>query len=95
VQEAENGAIGMSMALRNEADMVVCDVMMPELDGFQLLKALRADARWREVPFVFLTASADMDSHDLGIALGADDYLTKPFNLMDVMALIRRRLKQT
>ena len=90
--EAENGARGLAEALRNVADLIVCDVMMPELDGFELLGRLRADIGWKEVPFIFLTASAEGDNRVHGLALGAADYMTKPFNLIELMDLVRRRL---
>lgn len=93
VIEAENGMSGLSLALGNIADLIICDVMMPELDGFALLARLRASPEWREVPFIFLSASAEMDVRLQGFALGAIEYITKPFHLIDVMALVRRRLE--
>ncbi len=92
VLEAEDGAQGMAMALSGNPDLILCDVMMPEIDGFEMLARLRADRTWCEVPFVFLTASVEGDTRKAGLALGADEYLTKPFNLAEVLALIRRRL---
>jgi len=92
VLEAEDGAQGMALALSANPDLILCDVMMPEIDGFEMLARLRADLAWNEVPFIFLTASVEGDTRKAGLALGADEYLTKPFNLAEVLALIRRRL---
>ena len=92
VLEAENGAQGLALALSANPDLILCDVMMPEIDGFEMLARLRADPAWYEVPFIFLTASAEGDTRKAGLALGADEYLTKPFNLAEVLSLIRRRL---
>lgn len=92
VIEADNGRSGLSLAMSNVADLIICDVMMPELDGFGLLARLRNSSGWREVPFIFLSASAEMDVRLQGFALGAIEYITKPFHLIDVITLIRRRL---
>ncbi|MCF8179328.1 MAG: response regulator [Sulfuritalea sp.] len=92
VVEAENGQQGLDKIRACLPDLILCDVMMPELDGFSLLKMLRADPHTAAVPFVFLTASAEKENLQLGQELGADEYVTKPFNLMDLAALIRRRL---
>jgi CheY-like chemotaxis protein len=95
VVEAENGQKGLDMIRSSLPDLIVCDVMMPELDGFGLLKILRTDPRTAAVPFVFLTASAERESLAHGQDLGADEYVTKPFNLVQLAALIRRRLGDT
>jgi len=92
VIEAENGQRGLELIRTSLPDLVICDVMMPELDGFGLLKILRADPHTAAVPFVFLTASAEKESLEHGRELGADEYVTKPFNLPQLAALIRRRL---
>ena len=89
---AENGRRGLELLRDSLPDLIICDVMMPELDGFGLLKILRADPRTAAVPFVFLTASAEKESLEHGQELGANEYVTKPFNLLQLAALIRRRL---
>ncbi len=91
VIEAGNGAQGMAMALSENPDLILCDVMMPEVGGFEMLARLRAKLPWSEVPFIFLTASVEGDTREAGLALGADEFLTKPFNLVEVLDLIRRR----
>lgn len=93
VIEAADGAQGMAMALSENPNLILCDVMMPVVDGFDMLAGLRANLDWSEVPFVFLTASVEGDTRNAGLALGADEYLTKPFNLAEVLALVRRRLE--
>lgn len=90
--EAADGRAGLELALSRHPDLILCDVMMPELDGFSLLRRLREDPAARSIPFVFLTASAEKDDHRLGLELGADEYVTKPFNLPELAALLRRRL---
>jgi CheY-like chemotaxis protein len=92
VREAENGRRGLDLIRASLPDLVLCDVMMPELDGFELLTRLRADPATAAVPFVFLTASAEKEQLQHGRELGADEYVTKPFNLQQLAALIRRRL---
>lgn len=92
IVEAENGQKGLDAIRAGLPDLILCDVMMPGLDGFSLLKILRADPRTAAVPFVFLTASAEKESLQQGQDMGADEYVTKPFNLIQLAALIRRRL---
>lgn len=91
---AENGARGEAMALAEKPDLILCDIMMPEVSGFEMLSRLRTNPEWTAVPVVFLTASADRNLRNVGLALGAGDYLIKPFTLADILALVRRRLKE-
>ncbi len=72
---AENGRVGLELARRDPPDLILCDVMMPEMDGFAVLEALRAEPRFAEIPFIFLTALDDRSSTRRGMNLGADDYL--------------------
>lgn len=90
----ENGRIGLEMAQRDPPDLVLCDVMMPEMDGFAVLEALRADPRLSAVPFIFLTALDDRPSMRRGMNLGADDYLPKPFTRNELMEAVNSRLKK-
>jgi DNA-binding response OmpR family regulator len=92
VVQAENGRIGCELARCEAPDLIFCDVMMPEMDGFAVIRDLRADPATAGIPFVFLTASAEKDDIRLGVELGADDYVTKPFNIADLLALVARRL---
>jgi serine/threonine-protein kinase PpkA len=89
-----NGRVGLEMAQRDPPDLVLCDVMMPEMDGFAVLEALRADPRLSAVPFIFLTALDDRPSMRRGMNLGADDYLPKPFTRNELMEAVNSRLKK-
>jgi DNA-binding NarL/FixJ family response regulator len=89
---AENGRRGLELARAESPDLVLCDVMMPELDGFGVLEALRADAATATLPLIFLTARGDKPDLRRGMNLGADDYLTKPVSREDLLAAVRTRL---
>src|SRR5262245_38058436 len=78
VLTAENGRAGLELARREHPDLVLCDVMMPEMDGYGLLQALRTDPSTAAIPFIFLTAKGEKPAIRAGMNLGADDYLTKP-----------------
>jgi serine/threonine-protein kinase PpkA len=91
---AENGRVGLELARRNPPDLILCDVMMPEMDGFAVLEALRAEPRLAEIPFIFLTALDDRSSTRRGMNLGADDYLPKPFTRNELMEAVNSRLKK-
>ena len=90
--EADNGLTGLELARQHRPDLILCDVMMPKLDGFGVVRALRDDPSVSATPFVFLTASVERDDQRFGIELGADDYVTKPFNLGELAQAIARRL---
>lgn len=94
VESAENGARGMECIRARRPDLILCDVMMPVKTGFEVLAELRGDPLLARIPFVFLTASAEKDDISKGLDLGAADYVTKPFNLTELAALVRRRLKE-
>jgi len=89
---AENGRRGVDLALQAPPDLVICDVMMPELDGYGALQALRAEAATATIPFIFLTAKGDKLELRKGMNLGADDYLTKPVSRDDLLAAVKTRL---
>lgn len=91
---AEHGRAGIEMAQREHPDLIICDVMMPELDGHGVLRELRADADTAAIPFIFLTAKGDRVDVRSGMNLGADDYLTKPVAKVDLLAAIEARLKR-
>lgn len=94
VLEAENGMIGFEYARKYLPDLIVCDVLMPELDGFGLLKLLREEPSTSTTPFIFLTAKAAKEDWRGGMDLGADDYLTKPFTPEELINAIRTRLEK-
>ena len=82
---AEDGEIGVEMATLHQPDLILCDVMMPKLDGFGVVQALRQNPITSTIPLIFLTAKADRLSLRQGMDLGADDYLTKPFTLDELI----------
>lgn len=92
VVEAENGMVGFEYATKYLPDLIVCDVLMPELDGFGLLRLLREEPSTSTIPFIFLTAKAAKEDWRGGMELGADDYLTKPFTPEELINAIRTRI---
>ncbi len=94
VDSAEDGRAGIDHAKSFGPDLIVSDVMMPELDGFGLLEALRADPRFADTPFIFLTALSDRTSMRRGMNLGADDFLNKPFTRDELVEAVNSRLKK-
>ena len=91
VLTAENGADGIAAACREQPDLILCDVMMPEMDGHAVLRALRGSEVFKTTPFIFLTAKGGQDGVREGLALGADDYLTKPVVREDLLAAVKAR----
>jgi DNA-binding NarL/FixJ family response regulator len=91
---AANGAEGLAMARSERPAMILCDVMMPELDGYGVLRELRADPSFATTPFLFLTAKGERLDIRVGMNAGADDYLTKPVDIDDLLAAIRMRLER-
>ncbi|QQE64230.1 hybrid sensor histidine kinase/response regulator [Leptolyngbya sp. BL0902] len=89
---ASDGAEGLMLAQEERPDLIICDIMMPQMDGYAVLAALRADENTAAIPFIFLTAKADRDDLRQGMALGADDYLTKPFTPDELRQSINARL---
>jgi DNA-binding NarL/FixJ family response regulator len=91
---AANGRVGVQLAKKEKPDLILCDVMMTELDGYGVIAALRADAETVTIPFIFLTAKGEKPDIRAGMNLGADDYLTKPVAKADLLAAIRSRLER-
>ena len=89
---APNGKIGITMAKENLPDIVVCDIMMPEVDGYGVLEALSSNETTKHIPFIFLSAKTEHKEIRKGMDLGADDYLTKPFEEEDLLSAIESRL---
>ena len=89
---AENGRAGLQMARSERPDLILCDVMMPEMDGYSVLQALREDPATVTLPFIFLTAKGEKVDQRCGMNLGADDYLTKPVARADLLNAIASRL---
>ena len=91
---APNGRAGLSLAKRELPDVILCDVSMPEMDGYGVLESLRADSATVSIPFIFLTAKVDKKDLRTGMNLGADDYLTKPASAEEVLSAINARLNR-
>ena len=94
VRTAANGALGLEELANQRPDLVLCDVMMPVLDGFGVLEKLRADPKNSDLPFLFLTALDDRANMRRGMNLGADDYINKPFTRDELIEAVAARLKQ-
>ncbi|MSU59825.1 MAG: response regulator transcription factor [Pedosphaera sp.] len=91
---ADNGRVGLKLAQEELPDLILCDIMMPELDGYAVLQALRADKYTATIPFIFLTAKGEKADLRAGMNLGADDYLTKPVAKADLLAAIAARFER-
>lgn len=91
---AEDGLAGVKLAKQEHPDLIVCDIMMPQLDGYGVLEQLRADPKTATIPFIFLTAKAERVSMRQGMILGADDYVTKPFMVSELLESIQTQLKK-
>ena len=91
---AEDGQVGVEVAKSEKPDLVLCDVMMPKLDGYGVIAALRASPETAAIPFIFLTAKGEKPEIRAGMNLGADDYLTKPVAKADLLAAVRARLER-
>jgi CRP-like cAMP-binding protein/CheY-like chemotaxis protein len=94
VKTAANGKIGCSMARSLKPDLIICDIMMPKLDGHGVLHVLSKDPMTAAIPFIFLSAKAEKSEIRKGMELGADDYLTKPFEDMELLNAIEARFKK-
>jgi len=91
---AENGKKGVDLALKEKPDLIVCDIMMPELDGYGVLHLLRKNPDMQSTPFIFLTAKTERTDLRKGMEMGADDYITKPFDDIELLNAIEIRLKK-
>lgn len=94
VLAAENGRAGLELAARELPDLILCDIMMPGMDGHAVLQRLRATTATKAVPFIFLTAKGTAPDVREGMNLGADDYLPKPVSRNDLLKAVRTRLER-
>lgn len=92
VISAENGRVGAALAQTELPDLIICDIMMPELDGYGVLHLLGHSPETATIPFIFLTAKAEKSDMRKGMLLGADDYLTKPFDDVELLQAVEVRL---
>ena len=88
---AENGRMGIELAQKHLPALIICDILMPELDGYDVLTYLQQDRETASIPFIFLTATTDSSSFRLGMEMGADDYLRKPVTSAELRAAIASR----
>ena len=91
---APDGRKGIASAIRNVPDLIICDIMMPEIDGYEVLKTLRQQPSTFSIPFLFLTAKVEKTDQRQGMTLGADDYIMKPYEEEDILNAIESRLKK-
>lgn len=91
---AREGHSGLELAQTEEPDLILCDIMMPEMDGYEVLEHLRQTPQMSSIPFIFLTAKSERSEQRLGMELGADDYLSKPFTRDELLGAIAARLKK-
>jgi DNA-binding response OmpR family regulator len=94
VREAEDGIVGLAAARDDRPDAILLDVMMPGMDGWQVLEGLLEDERTQKIPIVFLTARAELRDQARGLELGGVDYVTKPFNPLDLAPLVEDLLER-
>jgi len=91
---AENGKVGVEMAIKHQPDLILCDIMMPELDGYGVLYMLNKFESTSHIPFVFLTAKSERSDIRKAMEMGADDYLIKPFDDIELLNAIESRLRR-
>ena len=91
---AENGKIGVEKAIEYHPDLIICDIMMPVLDGYGVLHAVHKNEAIKNTPFIFLTAKTERSDFRKGMELGADDYITKPFTGTELLNAVDSRLKK-
>lgn len=95
VVSAANGKLGIEIAQQRTPDLIICDIMMPGLDGYGVLHIVNNDPELSNIPFIFLTAKTEKDDIRTGMNLGADDYITKPFYGLDLLKVIEIRLRKS
>ncbi|MCX6170180.1 MAG: LytTR family DNA-binding domain-containing protein [Ignavibacteriales bacterium] len=91
---ASNGLEGLKLALEHTPDLILCDITMPVLDGFQLKKKLKENKKTQDIPFIFLTAKTDIKIMREGMKLGADDYIVKPVSNKELQKIVYDRLQR-
>lgn len=91
---AENGKVGVEIAIRENPDVIICDIMMPVLDGYGVLHLLNKNEKTKSIPFIFLSAKTERSDLRKGMEMGADDYITKPFEEVELLNAIEVRLKK-
>lgn len=95
VLTASNGKDGVVMAMEHNPDLIICDIMMPQLDGYGVIHLLQKNASTQAIPFIFLSAKAERTEIRKGMELGADDYITKPFTATELLGAVESRLRKS
>ena len=91
---ASNGQDGLEKAFNSSPNLVVCDIMLPDLDGYSVLEKLTGSDKTQTIPFIYLTAKSDLNDFRKGMSLGADDYITKPFKAEDLLNSVKKRMNK-
>lgn len=94
VLQAENGKLGVELAQQKKPDLIICDIMMPVLDGYGVIHLLNKSPQTASIPFIFLTAKSERADYRKGMEMGADDYITKPFSDIELLNAVESRLKK-
>jgi len=89
---AENGKKGCELAKKHLPDLILCDIRMPEMNGYEVIEEIKKEVKTSTIPFIFFTANSDRKSKQYGIELGADNYLIKPFETTELMEKVHRLL---
>jgi len=91
---AENGREGIQMAVESVPDIILCDIMMPEVSGYEVLKSLKGDKGAASIPFIFVTASGEKSEVELAMNMGANGYVRKPYDAKDLLEMIKKCLSK-
>jgi two-component system sensor histidine kinase/response regulator len=94
VFQAENGLIGFEIALIEHPDLIISDILMPHLNGFEMFEKLQTNKKTASIPLIFLSAKAEKEDIRIGMNLGAEDYLTKPLNINDLLNAVKNKIKK-
>lgn len=92
VISAENGKTGLAMAAKEKPDIILCDIMMPEVNGYQVIRELKSNPLTASIPFIYVTASGEKNEVKMAMDLGANGYVRKPFDMKELMGVIKRSL---
>ncbi len=95
VLQAENGKVGVELAQKNKPDLIICDIMMPVLDGYGVIHLLNKNQETASIPFIFLTAKSERGDFRKGMEMGADDYIVKPFDDIELLRAVESRIKRS
>lgn len=95
IYQAKDGLEGINIAENEDIDIIICDIMLPEADGYTVLNTLRENDNTRDIPFIFLTAKSEMSDLRNGMQMGADDYIVKPYKAADVLKTVSVRLERS